>query len=113
MIIKYLSNPLPSPLSPLPPHLLTHMHTQKGRFSVYARVPPIDILKLDPNAYRVLVGVVELACVGAILLLEPRLQVRQRLTGVASQATPFLFLSIVSIDKPPSYQYWMQLAKAT
>lgn len=108
MMIKYLSNPLPSPLPPF----LTHMHTQKGKFSVYARVPPIDILKLDPNAYRVLVGVVELACVGAILLLEPRLQVRQRLAGVASQATPFLFLSIVSIDKPPC-QYWKQLAKAT
>ena len=75
-------------------HTNIHTHTQKGKFSVYARVPPIDILKLDPNVYRVLVGVVELACVGAILLLEPRLQVRLRRAGVVSQARPFPFLSL-------------------
>ena len=75
-----------------PPSPITHTHIQKGKFSVYARVPPIDILKLDPNVYRVLVGVVELACVGAILLLEPQLQVRLRLA--VSQDRPFLFLSL-------------------
>ena len=59
----------------LTPLLSPETHGElKGKFSVYARVPPIDILKLDPNVYRVLVGVVELACVGAILLLEPQLQ---------------------------------------
>jgi len=48
---------------------------QKGKFAVYARVPPVDILKLDPNIFRVLVGLTELTCVGAILFLKPRLQV--------------------------------------
>lgn len=49
--------------------------TQRRNFHVFARVPPIDVLRLDPDVYRVAVGVIELSCVAAILFLQPRLQV--------------------------------------
>ena len=47
---------------------------QKSSFISFSRVPPIDVLKLDPDMYRLIVGVTELACVGIILLLEYRLR---------------------------------------
>ena len=48
---------------------------QKTNFRHFARIPPVDILKLDPDIYRLLVAITELTCVGAIIFLKPRLQV--------------------------------------
>lgn len=40
---------------------------QSGKFRSYARVPPVDLLRLDPDAYMKLVGLTELACVGLMM----------------------------------------------
>lgn len=37
-------------------------------------VPPVDLLKLEPDVYRTLVGVVELVCVACLLCPHSRVQ---------------------------------------
>lgn len=51
------------------------MFSQKSEFRSFARIPPIDLLKLDPDIYRLIVAVTELVCVGAILLMEYRVRI--------------------------------------
>ena len=46
---------------------------QRRKFSSYVNVPPIDLFRLDPAAYMMIVGVVELVCVGLLLFGRSRL----------------------------------------
>ncbi len=48
---------------------------QKTNFQSYARIPPIDLLKLEPDIYRLIVAVTELVCVGLILLMDYRIKI--------------------------------------
>ena len=47
---------------------------QIEKFRAYIRVPPIDLLRLSPSGYMVMVGGTELVCVG--LLLFGRYRIR-------------------------------------
>lgn len=46
--------------------------TQLGKFASYARVPPMDRLRLNPHAYMTLVGIAELVCVGLLVFGRSR-----------------------------------------
>ena len=58
---------LPLKLIPLLPH-------QKGEFHEFTKIPPIDLLRLEPDVYRTIVAVVELVCVGCLLCPHSRVQ---------------------------------------
>lgn len=45
---------------------------QRGKFSSYVRVPPVDLLRLSPQGYMTIVGATELVCVGLLLFNRSR-----------------------------------------
>ena len=47
---------------------------QKAEFHEFAKIPPADLLKLEADVYRTIVGVVELVCVGCLLCPHSRVQ---------------------------------------
>ena len=53
---------------------LFSLPTQKTNFQTYARVPPVDLLKLEPDVYRTIVAVVELVCVSCLLCPQSKVQ---------------------------------------
>lgn len=40
---------------------------QRSKFNSYVKIPPFDMIGLDPGLYMLLVGIVELACVVLIV----------------------------------------------
>lgn len=58
------------------PNLSPETHGElKHNFRKFARIPPMDIFKLDADVYRMAVGITELGCVVAILFLDRRVRV--------------------------------------
>ena len=50
------------------------LRQQRGEFHTLAQIPPIDLLRLEPDVYRIIVAVVELVCVGCLLCPHSRVQ---------------------------------------